>query len=310
MDRFLTQALPAISRSKVHSLIENGLVYVNGQSVRKSWRVTGGDTVEILFRPQEPSDILAEDIALEIHYEDEHLLVVNKPAGMVTHPAHGNFSGTLVNALLHHLGQTTGQDNLRPGIVHRLDKGTSGLLVIAKDERVHRKLTDQFSSRTVEREYRSIVWGKFKHTEGTIETLLARHPGDRTRYAVVKRDGKIATTTYRVLESFADTSYLSLKLGTGRTHQIRVHLEHIGHPVFGDTTYGGRLKRVGHFGGFRKKWYSEMFADVEHFLLHARTLGFVHPVTSDTLRFAVEPPELFSKVLELLNKDAMKELDK
>lgn len=285
-------------------------MFVNGQSVRKSWRVTGGDTVEILFRDQPPSDILAEAIALDIHYEDEHLLVVNKPAGMVTHPAHGNFSGTLVNALLHHLGQTTGKDNLRPGIVHRLDKGTSGLLVVAKDERVHRKLTEQFSNRTVEREYRSVVWGKFKHGDGVIETLLARHPGDRTRYAVVKRDGKQAITTYTLVESYVDTTYVSLKLGTGRTHQIRVHLEHIGHPVFGDATYGGRLKRVGHFGGVRKKLYLDLFEEVDHFLLHARTLGFVHPVTGDTLRFATEPPELFSKTLELLKKDAYTELDK
>ncbi len=310
MDRFLTQVLPAISRSKVHSLIDGGLVFVNGQSVRKSWRVTGGDTVEILFRDQPPSDILAEAIALDVHYEDEYLLVVNKPAGMVTHPAHGNFTGTLVNALLHHLGQTTGKDNLRPGIVHRLDKGTSGLLVVAKDERVHRKLTEQFSNRTVEREYRSVVWGKFKHGDGVIETLLARHPGDRTRYAVVKRDGKQAITTYTLVESYVDTTYVSLKLGTGRTHQIRVHLEHIAHPVFGDATYGGRMKRVGHFGGARKKLYLDLFEEVDHFLLHARTLGFVHPVTGDTLRFAAEPPELFSKTLELLKKDAYTELDK
>lgn len=286
------------------------MVFVNGQVVRKSWRVTGGDTVEIMFRPQEPSDILAEAIPLEIHYEDEYLLVVNKPAGMVTHPAHGNFSGTLVNALLHHLGKSTGPDNLRPGIVHRLDKGTSGLLVVAKDEKVHRKLTDQFSKRTVEREYRSLVWGRFKHDEGTIETLLDRHPGDRKRYAVVRKGGKEAITTYKVLENYADTAYLRLKLGTGRTHQIRVHLEHIGHPVFGDSSYGGKLKRIGHFGGARKKFYLDVFNHVEYFMLHARTLGFIHPVSNEELSFAVEPPEVFCKVMEILKKDAFLELDK
>lgn len=310
MDRFLTQALPAISRNKVHSLIEAGLVFVNGQTVRKSWRVTGGDTVEILFRPQEPSDIAPEAIPLEIHFEDEHVLVVNKPAGMVTHPAHGNFSGTLVNALLHHLGQTTNPENLRPGIVHRLDKGTSGLLVVAKNERVHRKLTEQFSSRTVDREYRAIVWGRFRNDGDVIETQLDRHPGDRKRFAVVRRGGKEAVTTYHVIENYADTAYLKLKLGTGRTHQIRVHLEHIGHPVFGDSSYGGRLKRIGHFGGNRKKFYHELFDSVEHFLLHARTLGFVHPVSGSALSFAVEPPVAFSKVLEILKEDALLELDK
>lgn len=283
---------------------------MNGQQVRKSWRVTGGDTVEVMFQSQEPSDILPEAIPLEIHFEDEHLLVVNKPAGMVTHPAHGNFSGTLVNALMHHLSIQAGAENLRPGIVHRLDKGTSGLLVVAKNERVHRKLTDQFSRRTVEREYRSVVWGRFRGTEGRIETLLARHPGDRKRFAVVKRDGKEAITTYRVLESYADTAYLSLKLGTGRTHQIRVHMEHEGHPVFGDSTYGGRLKRIGHFGGARRKFYGDLLEGVEYFMLHARTLGFEHPVTNDALSFAVEPPEMFSKLLETLRKDALTELDK
>ncbi len=310
LDRFLTQALPSISRNKVHNLIDSGLVFVNGQQVRKSWRVVGGDTVEVLFRPQEPSDILPEAIQLDIHFEDEHLLIVNKPAGMVTHPAHGNFSGTLVNALMHHLGITTEAENLRPGIVHRLDKGTSGLLVVAKEERVHRKLTEQFSKRTVEREYRSIVWGRFRENEGRIETQLARHPGDRKRFAVVKRGGKEAITTFRVLESYVDTSYLSLKLGTGRTHQIRVHLEHAGHPVFGDSSYGGRLKRMGNFGGTRKKYYMDILEGSEHFMLHARTLGFVHPITGSALTFAVEPPELFSKILDLLRKDALLELDK
>jgi len=283
---------------------------VNGVVVRKSWRVTGGDSVEVLFRPQEPSDILAEEIPLEIHYEDEYLLVVNKPAGMVTHPAHGNFSGTLVNALLYHLGKTTGPDNLRPGIVHRLDKGTSGLLVVAKDEKVHRKLTEQFSKRTVEREYRSLVWGRFKNDGDMIETQLDRHPGDRKRYAVVRKGGKEAITTYEVLENYSDTAYLKLKLSTGRTHQIRVHLDHIGHPVFGDSTYGGRHKRLGNFGGARKKFYTEILEDLEHFLLHARTLGFVHPLTGDALKFAVEPGLRFTNILEILKKDALLELDK
>ncbi|MCC6476635.1 RluA family pseudouridine synthase, partial [bacterium] len=274
-----------------------------------SHAVTSGDVVEVQFEAQEPYDVKPEAIPLEVLYDDEWLLVVNKPAGMVTHPAHGNFSGTLVNALLHRWGAEHAGDSIRPGIVHRLDKGTSGLLVVAKDEVTHRKLTEQFSSRTVEREYRSIVWGRFRENEGVIDTLLDRHPGDRKRYAVVRRGGKQAITTYRIEETFADTSYLALKLGTGRTHQIRVHLEHIGHPVFGDSSYGGRLRRVSNFGGMRKKFYTDALEQVEYFLLHARTLGFVHPASGETMRFAVEPPAGFDKVLKTLREDALRELD-
>jgi 23S rRNA pseudouridine1911/1915/1917 synthase len=331
IDLYLQQALPSISRSKVHELIESGRVRIGGKIPRKSQKVAGGEIIEIEFRDQTVHDILAENIPLEIIFEDDYLLVVNKPAGMVTHPAHGNFSGTLVNALMHYLGSsyppalaggTKGGNavaggikggsggSIRPGIVHRLDKGTSGLLVVAKDERTHRKLTDQFSERTVSREYRSIVWGRYKNNSGIIEAPLGRHPGDRKRFAVVKRGGKDAVTTYEVLESFADTSYLALRLKTGRTHQIRVHLEHTGHPVFGDADYGGRQKRLGNFGGGRQKFYIDLLETLPFFALHAQTLGFVHPVTSEALAFAIEPPDYFTNILKKLKKDAVALLDK
>lgn len=284
-------------------------MYVNGSVPRKSYKVGPEETIEIYFRDQTPHDILAEAIPLDIRYEDDHLLVVNKSAGMVTHPAHGHFSGTLVNALLHHLGRTDAGPTIRPGIVHRLDKGTSGLLVVAKNDEVHRKLTDQFSARQVTREYRALVWGRFRENEGIVDANLGRHPGDRKRFAVLKRGGKTAVTTFRVLETFEDVSYLSLRLQTGRTHQIRTHLEHIRHPVLGDSTYGGRMKRLGDFPGIRRKWYRDLLDQIPEFALHARTLGFIHPVTQDRLEFSAELPDYFSNILDTIRKDAVEHLD-
>ena len=322
---------------------------VEGKVLKKSFKVGPAQTIQIFFRDQRPQDIVAEDIPLDIYYEDEYLLVVNKPAGMVTHPAHGNFSGTLVNALMHYLGRRdegggmrdekedlktsdsseAEQDDededfetydpsfllrpsplsIRPGIVHRLDKGTSGLLVVAKTDYVHRKLTDQFAAHDVRREYRALVWGRFKVNEGVIDAPLGRHPGDRLRYAVVRRGGKHAVTTYKVEETFRDTSLLSLRLKTGRTHQIRVHLSHEGHPVFGDADYGGRNKRLGDMPGTRKKFFLDLLEGLDHTALHARVLGFVHPMSSEWLEFAAEPPDDFSKVLKTLREDALHQLD-
>lgn len=289
---------------------------------KKSYKVGPEEKIEIFFRDQPPSDVVAEAIALEIAYEDDCLLVVNKPQGMVTHPAHGHFSGTLVNALMHHLGKDEGgrmkdEDpilpgagtSIRPGIVHRLDKGTSGLLVIAKNEVVHRKLTEQFSARAVKRVYAALVWGRFTSSEGIIDAPLARHPGDRKRFAVVRRGGKTAITTYKVEESFRETSFLTLRLKTGRTHQIRVHLENQGHPLFGDGTYGGRQKRLAGMAGARKKLYGELLDQIADVALHAQTLGFIHPVTGQEMEFSVPPPDNFSNILNLLRADAYSALD-
>jgi 23S rRNA pseudouridine1911/1915/1917 synthase len=259
----------------------------------------------------------------------------------VTHPAHGHFSGTLVNALLYHLGRDAsagmtvedadddteegeereedgydeelllpGQgDSIRPGIVHRLDKGTSGLLVIAKNEQVHRRLTEQFSARTVKRVYLALVWGRFRVTEGTIDAPLGRHPGDRKRFAVVRHGGKIAITTFRVEETFRETSLLTLRLKTGRTHQIRAHMEFEGHPLFGDVTYGGREKRLVAMPGARHKLYEGLLGQIADVALHAQTLGFIHPVTGEALEFTVPPPDNLTKIVSLLREDAYKNLD-
>ncbi|MBU1982827.1 RluA family pseudouridine synthase [bacterium] len=309
IDRYLQQALPSISRHKVHELIDAGLVRVDGNVPKKSYKIGPGEHVEIFFRDQPPSDIRPEAIPLDIHFEDDYLLVVNKPQGMVTHPAHGHFSGTLVNALLHYLGMGSAGRTIRPGIVHRLDKGTSGLLVIAKNEQVHRKLTDQFAAREVHRVYNAIIWGHFRDPEGTIDAPLGRHPGDRKRFAVVRRGGKVAITTYRVEAIYRDTSLLSLQLKTGRTHQIRAHLEHLGHPVFGDVTYGGRHKRLRGFPGAQKKLYFDLLETLPDLALHAATLGFRHPVTGEELSFVAPRPANFERILELLLDNAGARLD-
>jgi 23S rRNA pseudouridine1911/1915/1917 synthase len=309
IDRYLQQALPSISRHKVHELIDAGLVLVDGRVPKKSHKIGPGERIEIYFRDQPPSDILPESIPLDIFFEDEYLLVVNKPQGMVTHPAHGHFSGTLVNALMHHLGVTDAGPTIRPGIVHRLDKGTSGLLVIAKNEQVHRRLTEQFAARRVKRIYSALVWGRFTISDGEIDAPLGRHPGDRKRFAVVRHGGKTAITTFHVEETFRDISLLSLRLKTGRTHQIRAHLEYEGHPLFGDPTYGGRQKRIAGLPGARKKLYEELLGLIADVALHARVLGFVHPVTSQELEFTAPPPDNFTQILKLLRKDAYKSLD-
>jgi 23S rRNA pseudouridine1911/1915/1917 synthase len=322
IDRYLQQALPAISRHKVHELIDAGLVHVEGKVPKKSHKVGPGERIEIFFRDQPPSDVKPEDIPLDIYYEDDCLLVVNKPQGMVTHPAHGHFSGTLVNALMYYLIRDAGGgmrdevkslagigENIRPGIVHRLDKGTSGLLVVAKTDLAHRRLTEQFASRTAKRVYKSLVWGRFRENKGTIDAPLGRHPGDRKRFAVVRRGGKTAVTTFHVEETFRDITFLSLRLGTGRTHQIRAHLEHEGHPVFGDPTYGGRLKRIGGMSGRKKKLYSDLLDTLPDVALHAEVLGFTHPETGRELEFSAPLPENVANVLKVLREDALSGLD-
>jgi RluA family pseudouridine synthase len=322
IDRYLQQVLPSISRHKVHELIDAGLVRVDGEIRKKSFKVGPNERIEILFRDQPPSDVLPERIPLDIYYEDECLLVVNKPQGMVTHPAHGHFSGTLVNALLYYLGRDEGGgmrdekkilpgtgDSIRPGIVHRLDKGTSGLLVVAKTELAHRRLTEQFAARTAKRMYKALVWGRFRKSEGVIDAPVGRHPGDRKRFAVVRRGGKTAVTTYRVEETFRDTTLLSLRLGTGRTHQIRTHLEHEGHPVFGDPLYGGRQKRITGMPGARRKFYTELLEPLPDVALHAQMLGFRHPLTGKELEFSAPLPKNVANLLNLLRKDALRGLD-
>lgn len=304
LDQYLTHHVENATRSKVQKAIDAGLVLVNGKTAKRSYAVCGGEDIEITIPKPPPPDVVPENILLEILYEDESLLVVNKPAGMVTHPAYGNYSGTLVNALLYHCNKhlSTVNDSTRPGIVHRLDKDTSGLMVVAKNDEVHAHLAAQFSRRTIEREYWSIVWGRFdRNKSGLIEAALGRSSSDRKKISV-SSSGKAALTEYTVLEEFEYLSLVRLHLRTGRTHQIRVHLHHIGHPVFGDPMYGGR--RIA-WGGTEKKKKEEvqrLLTLINRQALHAKTIGFVHPVTKETMRFDSSLPADMASLLELLRK--------
>ncbi len=301
LDVYLTSHVENATRTKVQEAIRNGEVVVNGKGIKASHAIIPGEVIHVELSKPEPPEVLPENIPLDIVYEDKYLLVVNKPAGMVTHPAYKNYSGTLVNALLHHSRSLSQPHPLRPGIVHRLDKDTSGLLVVAKDETTHQKLSRQFANKTTEREYRAIVWGVFKSPEGIIEASLGRSKSDRKKVAVVK-EGKYAMTEYEVLEQFTYLALLRLRLRTGRTHQIRVHLAHIHHPVFGDETYGGRKIATGGVDGKKKAEAANLLQRISRQALHAKSLGFVHPATKEFMRFDSELPEDMKRVLEFLEK--------
>lgn len=282
LDKFLVNELSAaFSRSFIQKLISEKNILVDGNPVKSHHKVNAGELIEITIPEAEPSSIKAEDIPLDIVYEDEYLLVINKPAGMVVHPAPGNYSGTLVNALLRHCADLSGiGGKLKPGIVHRIDKGTSGLLVAAKTDEAHNGLARQFKDRTVKKLYIALVKGVVQLDNGIIELPIGRSLRDRKKMAVKFEKSKAAKTTYRVLKRFPDFTVLELKLETGRTHQIRVHLSYMGYPLLGDEKYGARgiLARPA---------------------LHSATLGFVHPITKQYLEFTSELPE---DLRELISK--------
>ncbi|MFA6233659.1 MAG: RluA family pseudouridine synthase [Bacteroidota bacterium] len=300
LDQFITRSVENASRSKVKLLIDAGGVVVNGAVVTKAGRMVCPNDLVICTVPKPPPpDVLPEPIPLDIVFEDDAVIIVNKPAGMVTHPAFGNYSGTLVNALLYHtenLSRERGED--RPGILHRLDKDTSGLLAIAKTAQAHQFISRQFADHSIDREYRAIVWGSFKNSTGIIDAPLARHPSDRKKVAVVE-GGKEAVTEYEVLIDFGFLSLVRLKLRTGRTHQIRVHMAHVRHPVFGDPTYGGRRIHYGLVTGRFKTFIHELLLLLPRQALHARTLGFIHPVTKQPISFESQLP---ADMLEALDR--------
>jgi len=333
LDKYITRFVQNASRTKVQKSIDAGLVEVNGTVVTKAAHtVEAGDTIVCTIRRPPPPQALPEDIPLNVVFEDDYLLVVNKPAGMVVHPAHGHRSGTLVNALLHHVGgqalevaalddpddlddddiglsvtnalpTRAGDPSVRPGIVHRLDKDTSGLLVVAKDDVTHRGLAKQFQEHTTRRQYLAIVWGVPSPPAGKVEETLGRDPRDRKRMAVVSGErGKHAITHYRTEEAFAHTALLQFQLETGRTHQIRVHAEHLRHPVFGDETYGGTAIRYGSTGRSRRAFIERLLTTLNRQALHAQTLGFTHPRTEASVDFSVDPPDDFVEVLHELRR--------
>ena len=288
IDRYLAEQCPEFSRSYLQKLLKEQKVTADGRPVKANYKIQPGAEIQVEIPDMEVPDIRPEDIPLDILYEDEHLLVVNKPKGMVVHPAAGHTEGTLVNAVMAHCGDNLSGINgvLRPGIVHRIDKDTTGALVICKEDAVHRDLAEQLKEHSIKRRYRAIVQGNLKEDEGTIEGPIGRHPTDRKKMAINYKNGKDAVTHYKVLERFGQYTYIECRLETGRTHQIRVHMTSIGHPLLGDTVYGS-FKNPFHLQGQT---------------LHAMILGFRHPVTGEYIEFEAPLPDYFLKLLEKLRK--------
>ncbi len=303
IDKYLADKLADTSRTRIQSAADAGNILVNGQPVKPSYKVRPGDTISILLpHPPRESGLIPEDIPLNIIHEDNHCLVVDKEAGMVVHPGVGNFSGTLINALAHHLQHLplfeTGE--LRPGLVHRIDKNTSGILVIAKTETALNKLARQFYNRETDRRYTAMIWGIPGEKEGRIEGHIGRSPKDRKKMHVFPggTPGKPAVTHYRVTEELGHVSLVECKLETGRTHQIRVHFQYIGHPLFNDETYGGdQILRGTRFTKYRQ-FIHNCFRIMPRHALHARSLSFDHPATGKRMHFESPLPEDFTRVIE------------
>jgi 23S rRNA pseudouridine1911/1915/1917 synthase len=305
LDRFLAGAQTDLSRSRLQSLIRGGRVSVNGRPARASLRLRPGDAVEVEPLPEVASGALEpEALPLVVVFEDEHLLVLDKPAGLVVHPGAGVRSGTLVHGLLHRWPaiRTVGGPD-RPGVVHRLDKDTSGLLVVAKTSRAHRDLVEQMRRRAVSRIYAALVWGDMRGISGRIEAAIGRDPRQRKRMAVVDRGGRAAVTHWRVRERFGVATLLDVRLETGRTHQIRVHLAHAGHPVVGDATYGGRPRKQLSGSERERSLAADLLQCLRRQALHATELALTHPVQGEECRFTSSIPEDFASALARLRRD-------
>jgi 23S rRNA pseudouridine1911/1915/1917 synthase len=301
IDKFLMGFIQNATRNKIQNAATNGDIYVNDVPVKSNYKVKPLDVVRIMLtHPPYDNTVLPENIPLDIVYEDDALLVINKPPGFVVHPGHGNYTGTLVNALAYHFENLPMNSSERPGLVHRIDKDTSGLLVVAKTEAAMTHLAKQFEAKTSEREYIAIVWGNMKEDEGTIEGNIARHVKDRMQMAVFADPeiGKPAITHYKVIERLGYVTLISCKLETGRTHQIRVHLKHIGHTLFNDERYGGNLILKGTTFTKYKQFIDNCFKTLPRQALHAKTLGFIHPTTNEFMRFDTEIPQDMAEVIE------------
>lgn len=288
IDKYLAEQLPDITRSYLQKLLKDGSVQMNGKPVKASTKTAVGAVIALTIPEPEEPEILPENIPLDILYEDSDVILINKPKNMVVHPAAGHYTGTLVNALMYHCrGALSGINGvLRPGIVHRIDKDTTGVLIVCKNDRAHNALAEQLKEHSITRKYRAIVCGNLKEDEGTVDAPLGRHPQDRKKMAIVRSGGKRAVTHYRVLERFGNDTYIECQLETGRTHQIRVHMASLGHPLLGDEIYG-RAKSP-----FK----------LEGQTLHAMVLGFIHPTTGEYMEFEAPLPEYFEKLLEKLRK--------
>ena len=290
LDAFLAGAVPELTRSAAQRLIGEGQVLVNGRAPAKSLKLSGGETVTVILPEPEPIEAVAQDIPLDVVYEDEDVIVVNKPVGLVVHPAPGHSDGTLVNALLHHCGGSLSGVGgaLRPGIVHRIDRDTSGLIIAAKNDFAHQALAAQLQDHTLARTYEAVAVGNFREDRGTVDAPIGRCPSDRKKMAVVDRGGRSAVTHWEVVERFPGYTYVECRLETGRTHQIRVHMAHIGHPLAGDPVYGPRA----------------VITSLHGQCLHAKELGFLHPATGERMLFESPLPAWFEDYLQKLRRTA------
>ncbi len=288
LDVFLAESNAELTRSRIQKLILDGNIKVNGSVVKANYKLREGDKIELTIPPPKDTELKAEEIPLDIVYEDEHMLVVNKPQGMVVHPAAGNLEGTLVNALMAHCGDNLSGINgeVRPGILHRIDKDTSGLLLVAKDDRAHLGLSEQIKAHSLTREYMALVHGKIKEDSGTIDAPIGRDPKDRKKMTITNKNSRDAVTHFYVLERFDKYTLVRCRLETGRTHQIRVHMSKNGHPIVGDPVYG------------RKKEELKLNGQ----LLHARKVGFIHPVLGEYMEFEKDAPDYFEEVLVRLRR--------
>lgn len=301
VDKFLMARIENATRNKIQQAAKAGSIFVGDNVVKSNYKVKGGDTVKVLFsHPPYESLLVPEPIPLDVVFEDEVLVVLNKPAGLVVHPGHGNYSGTLLNGLLHHFKQLPKNANDRPGLVHRIDKDTSGLLVVAKTDTAMTHLAKQFFDKTSERKYTALVWGDVKEDAGTITGAIGRHPKNRLQMAVFEDNsqGKEAVTHYQVLERFGYVTLLECQLETGRTHQIRAHMKHFGHTLFNDARYGGDSILKGTSFSKYKQFVENCFTLLPRQALHAKTLGFIHPVSGKLMQFDSSLPDDFISAVE------------
>ena len=286
IDKYISDNAEMLTRSAVQGLIGKNAVTADGKAVSKNYKIRGTETIEVEIPDAEPMDAVPENIPLDIVYEDDDLLVVNKPKGMVVHPAHGNYHGTLVNALLYHCGDSLSGINgvIRPGIVHRIDKNTSGLLIVAKNDKAHLHLAEQIKAHSFTREYEAIVSGSLKQESGTVDAPIGRHKTDRKKMCVTAENSRNAVTHYSLIRQFGGYAHIKCRLETGRTHQIRVHMAYMGNAVLGDDVYGKAYKGI------------------EGQCLHARKIGFIHPTTEEYMEFSSDLPDYFTAILNKLEK--------
>jgi 23S rRNA pseudouridine1911/1915/1917 synthase len=299
LDQFLVKKLADVSRSKIQLAIKSGQILVDGENLKSSTILKGDEKVEGVLLVKVEDEILSENIPLDILYEDDDLAIINKISGMVVHPGSGNYNGTLVNALIYHFKSLSGLNNSRPGIVHRLDKDTSGVILIAKNDKSHQHLSNQFAARTVKKVYKAIAWGGVPE-KGRVEGLIGRHPANRKAFKMVNNLGRESLTRFVVEEYLAPLSFVTLYPKTGRTHQIRVHLKSIGHPILADDMYGGGKKMTKSFHVKYTQILNRLFKHMNRVALHAEKLEITHPITGNIMRFQAPIPDDMENALNLL----------